>query len=152
MHCSTACDGGPRDKAKCGPITTPAMLALLFVPAAAAVATAAGGGRISLRRGDACLDYAGASNQVPVKTALCSDGSTTQLFTHTAAHQLVLAGAGASCVGGSPCCVENWGSGPTIFSCSDMPNIKVWAFNNQTGHLQNSGACLTAGVPATEGT
>ena len=126
------------------------MLALLFVPVAAAVA-ATGGGQVSLRHGDACLDYAGASNQHLVKTASCSDGSTTQLFTYTAAQQLVLAGAEASCVGGSPCCVENWPTGPTIFSCSNMPNIKVWAFNNQTGHLQNSGACLTAGVPATVG-
>lgn len=88
-----------------------------------------------------CLDSAGASNETPLKTSACSQQKKTQLFSYRNQH---LQPKITNCVGGAPCCVENWQGECTLFSCSDMPNIKLWAYSNVTGHLSNNRQCMTA--------
>lgn len=107
-------------------------------------------GRIALRDSTVapvpvaeCLDSAGASNESPIKTSACSEQKGSQLFSYRKNQHLQL--NGTSCAGSSaPCCVENWNGEATIFSCSDMPSIKAWAYSNTTGHISNSGQCMTA--------
>lgn len=127
-----------------------ATIALACSWLAADVVSQSAYGRISLRDATIspvpvalCLDSAGADNENPVKTTECAQNSSSQLFSYESTHQFIVLKS-TNCVQGAPCCVENWNGECTVFSCSDMPGIKAWAYSNDTGHLSNGGQCMTA--------
>ena len=79
-----------------------------------------------------------------------------QLFTFTQGSYIVLdpnAIASTECLGGSPCCIENWMGSCTVFGCSTIQSIKMWNFDNTTGAIENRcvGAVAGAGPGAGAG-
>ena len=107
-------------------------------------------GRIALRDATVgpvpraeCLDSASADNESPLKTSQCCQNKTTQLFSYDPKHHFLVLQT-TNCVGGAPCCVENWQGECTVFSCSDMSDIKAWEYSNTSGHISNGGQCMTA--------
>mmetsp|Transcript_21514 Transcript_21514/g.56090 ORF Transcript_21514/g.56090 Transcript_21514/m.56090 type:complete len:320 (+) Transcript_21514:135-1094(+) len=94
-----------------------------------------------------CLDYAGATDQNPIHTQMCTAGSGSQQFWYDAANGYIHLGGSPSCQEGPPCCLENFfGGSITLWGCSD-PSGKKFSYNNMTGQITSQGGCLTAGAP-----
>eukprot|EP00038_Savillea_parva_P005821 m.160162 g.160162 ORF g.160162 m.160162 type:complete len:316 (-) comp11906_c0_seq1:118-1065(-) len=93
-----------------------------------------------------CMDFAGATDQQPIRTAACVKGKATQEMGFDSKTGYIELGGNAICQEGPPCCLENFfGSGITIWGCSD-PSGKTFSFDNSTGQIKSQGGCLTAGA------